>query len=98
MQAWGRYQIVDDPSKADAVFELQLTAPNGPTYANKQEGASDPLPMFRLVIYDRKTHYILWAVSESITAAILQKTHDQNFDLALADLVSDLKGVTASAP
>jgi hypothetical protein len=51
-----------------------LTAPNGPTNANKQNGASDPLPMFRLVIYDRATHYILWALTESIASALVQKT------------------------
>ena len=31
-------------------------APYGPSNADKQKGASDPLPMFRLVIYDIKTH------------------------------------------
>jgi hypothetical protein len=43
-------------------------APNGPAIADKQKGASDPLPM--LVIYDRPTHYVLWALTESIAPAI----------------------------
>jgi hypothetical protein len=60
-------------------------------------GASDPVPMFRLVIYDRKTHYVLWALTESITEAYLQKTHDNNFDQALTALTMDLKRLT-SAP
>jgi hypothetical protein len=94
---WGRYQIVGDPSEADIVFELHLVAPNGPSNPSKQNGASDPLPMFRLVVFDRKTHYVLWALTESITIAILQKTHDNNFDMALAALTMDLKRVT-SAP
>jgi hypothetical protein len=97
IQGWGRYQIVTDPSAADVVFELQLIAPNGPSAPNKQNGASDPLPMFRLVIFDRKTHYVLWALTESITVAVLQKTHDNNFDLALTALTLDLKRL-ASAP
>lgn len=46
------YKLVDDPAKADVVLELQLTAPDGPSSANKQNGASDPLPMFRLVMSD----------------------------------------------
>jgi hypothetical protein len=97
MQSWGRYQLVADPSEADLVFELQLIAPPGPSSGNKVNGASDPVPMFRLAIYDRKTHYVLWALTESITIAFLQKTHDNNFDQALATIMLDLKRV-ASAP
>src|SRR5277367_4540888 len=94
---WGRYQIVGEPSEADIVFELHLIAPNAPSNPSKQNGASDPLPMFRLVVFDRKTHYVVWALTESITMALLQKTHDNNFDMALTALTMDLKRVT-SAP
>jgi hypothetical protein len=80
LKAAGQYQLVSDPANADLVLELQLTAPNGPSNPNKQNGTSDPLPMFRLVVYDRKSHYVLWAVTESIELAFLQKTHDRNFD------------------
>lgn len=97
MQSWGRYQLVADPAEADVVFQLQLMAPYGPSVPNKRNGASDPLPMFRLVIFDRKTHYVLWALTESITVALLQKTHDNNFDGALTALTMDLKRLT-SAP
>ena len=61
----GKHELVDDPGKADLVLELQLTAPNGPSSGNKQNGASDPLPMFRLTIYDRQTHYILWEIGRA---------------------------------
>jgi hypothetical protein len=98
MSSWGRCQLVSTPGEADLVFELQLTAPNGPQNANKQNGASDPLPMFRLVIYDRATHYVLWALTESIEAALVQKTHDHNFDQALAELVLDAGRLTKSLP
>ena len=69
----------------------------GPTNANKQKGASDPLPMLRLVIPDRKTHYVLWALTESIEHANLQKTHDRNFDQALTALTLDWKKLTTSS-
>jgi hypothetical protein len=95
---WGHYDLVSNPADADLVLELQLTAPNGPTSANKQNGASDPLPMFRLVIFDCKTHYILWALTESIDAANFQKTHDYNFDEALTALLTDLKSVVTPSP
>ncbi|HEY2461466.1 MAG TPA: hypothetical protein VGI16_11690 [Candidatus Acidoferrum sp.] len=93
MQNWGRYEIVAEPQQADLVLELQLIAPNGPSSGNKVNGASDPLPMFRLVIFDGKTHYVLWVLTESIQVAALQKTHDRNFDDALTALATDLRGL-----
>ena len=98
MQGWGRYEIVAAPADADLVFELRLMAPNGPSNANKQKGASDPLPMFRLVIYDAKTRFVLWALTESIEEAYVQRTHDRNFDESLGMLVGDLKQVLSRAP
>jgi hypothetical protein len=98
IESWGHYQVVASPAQADLVFELQLTAPNGPANANKQNGASDPLPMFRLVIYDRPTHYVLWALTESIEPASLQKTHDHNFDEALSTLLLDAGRLKKSLP
>jgi hypothetical protein len=95
LQAWGRYELVGDPQEAELVFELQLTAPGGPANASKMKGASDPWPMFRLVILDRKTHYILWTFTESIEPANFQKTHDRNFDDALSALTTDLKKLTS---
>ena len=96
IQSWHHYQLVSDPTQADLVLELRLTAPYGPQSPNKSTGASDPLPMFRLVIYDRRTHYILWALTESIDKANLQKNHDKNFDVALEELTNDLKRITQS--
>lgn len=97
VQSLGRYELVSNPEDADLVFELRLLAPKGPTNANKQKGASDPLPMFRLVIYDRKSHYILWTLTQSIQEAVLQKTHDRNFDESLSMLVQYLKNLTTPA-
>jgi hypothetical protein len=98
VSGWGIYDLVQDPAEADLVLELRLFAPNGPTNPNKQNGASDPLPMFRLVILDRKTHYALWALTESIAPAYLQKNHDHNFDEALTALTLDLKRLTTKPP
>jgi len=96
--SWGRYQLTESPAEADLVFELQLMAPNGPSNADKSKGASDPLPMLRLVIYDRPTHYVLWALTESIAPAGRQKTHDHNFDEAVSSLVLDAGRLTKSLP
>jgi hypothetical protein len=93
LQKWGRYDLVDDPEDADVVFELRLTAPNGPANPDKQKGASDPLPIFRLAIVSRKSHFTLWTVTESVPLAFLQKTHDHNFDDALSALLGDVRNL-----
>jgi len=98
LKAAGKYELVDDPSQADLVLELQLTAPNGPSRGSKQLGAADPVPMFRLTVYDRKTHFVLWALTQSIDLAFLQKTHDRNFDQALMTLTRDFEIVSGRAP
>jgi hypothetical protein len=93
LQERGQYQLVTDPTQADLVLELRLMAPYGPTSGNKINGAADPVPAFRLVIYDRKSHYVLWALTESIDIALKQKTHDRNFDEALSNLVADFEAL-----
>jgi hypothetical protein len=98
LQKWGRYDLVSDPDEADLVFQLRLTAPSGPANPNKQKGASDPLPTFRLEIVDRKSHYTLWTVTESVTVAFLQKTHDRNFDDALNALLLDVQNLPRPTP
>jgi len=98
LQRSGQYQLVSDPSQADLVLELKLTAPYGPSNPNKAEGASDPRPMFTLTVYDRSTHYVLWTLTQSINLAILQKTHDRNFDDALNGIVSQFELLSRKQP
>jgi len=93
LEGAGEYTLVSDPSDAELVLELHLTAPNGPSEPSKFKGAADPLPMFRLTIYDRKTHYVLWALTESVDVAFTQKGHDRNFDDAISRLVADFARV-----
>jgi hypothetical protein len=97
LKANSQYELVTDPSQADLVLELQLTAPNGPTSGSKVNGASNPVPMFRLVVYDAKTHFILWAFTQSIDIAFLQKTHDRNFDEALTALLLEFEALSGKA-
>ncbi len=98
LKATGQFDLVPDPADADLVLELQLIAPNGPSNGNKQNGTFDPVPMFRLVIYDRKTHYVFWTLTQSIGVAMLQKTHDRNFDDALSNLLLDFQQLAGKMP
>ncbi len=98
LKASGQFQLVGDPSQADLVLELKLTAPYGPSRANKMQGASDPLPMFTLTLFDRKTHYALWTLTRDIEYAVLQRTHDRNFDEALTAIVSQFEALSGKQP
>lgn len=101
LKATGHFVLVGDPAQADLVLELRLTAPYGPTEPDKSKGAAYPLPMFRLVVYDRKTHYALWTFTHSVDVAYRQKSHDKNFDDALAAILQQflaIAGKTAAAP
>ncbi len=97
----GQFQLVDAHANADLVLELQLTSPSGSTRSmdvNKVNGAANPVPQFRLVVYDRKTHYILWTFTQSIELAFLQKTHDRNFDESLNTILLEFESLTGKAP
>ena len=98
LKTTGQFQLVADPSAADLVLEVRLTAPYGPSNPDKPKGASDPLPMLRLVVYDRRTHYVLWALTESVEVAYLQKTHDRNLDEAISRLAADFERISNPPP
>jgi hypothetical protein len=94
IKATGKYELVADPSQADLVMEISLTAPTGPHKDEKTVGTADPLPFFKLAIYDAKSHFMLWTITEPIYIAYRQKTHDKNFDEALANVMADLKALS----
>ena len=98
LKASGAYTLVGDPSQADLVLELRLNAPYGPSNPNKPKGTADPLPQFRLIIYDRKTHFVLWTITQSIDEAYMQKNHDKNFDQALAAILLQFLQIAGKAP
>jgi hypothetical protein len=85
LKSTGQFEMVGDPSDADLVLEPQIIESEGN-------------PGFRLVIYDRKTHYALWALFEQIKLANARKKSDRNFDSALSALVVDFKTLAGKAP
>jgi hypothetical protein len=89
VKAMGRYELVDDPSKADIVFELQ---------AVPFDSIRTGLEGVRLVIYDRRTHYILWTLVHPTGSCALKKGCDRNFDAAMDSLIRDLKALCRQSP
>jgi hypothetical protein len=77
------------------LFPEPFSGDTNPAYFGLVKGLQGAaLPFFRLTIYDRKTHYVLWTITEPIEFAILQKTHDKNFDEALSHVVDDLQALS----
>ncbi|HEU5349969.1 MAG TPA: hypothetical protein VFU55_00110 [Terracidiphilus sp.] len=89
----GRFKLVSDPSAADLVLELRLYA-----HYSSSHDAPYPFPSFRLVIRNRRSHYILWTLTQSIETALRQKTADGNFDYAVHGLARQLLQLTGPAP
>jgi len=86
----GQFEMADDPSDADLVLE-----PGIKIYEYEPEGRTHQYSAaLMLVIYDRKTHFVLWTLIEPIKGCILQKTCDRNFEDALPALVQDFEKLT----
>jgi hypothetical protein len=90
----GQFEMVGDPSDADLVLypgiKIYQYEPNVKIY---QYAAA-----FRLVIYDRKTNFVLWTLIEPIKPCTRQKACDINFDDAIPALVLDFEKLTGKVP
>jgi hypothetical protein len=86
LQNSGFFEMVGDPVDADLVLELQLFD-SGPGSGT-----------FKLLIYDRKTHFLLWTLLEPINICSRQKTCDANFDEALPVLLLNFEKLAGKAP
>jgi hypothetical protein len=81
----GKFEIIGDPSDADLVLE--------PRVANQRDGGA----YLTLVIYDRKTHYVLWTLTHRIKGCNSQKACIDNFDAAIPGLLLDLEKLAGKA-
>jgi hypothetical protein len=84
MKTWGQYELVLAPADADLAFEITSANP---------VGSNDP--QVRMLILDPKTHVTLWACTEHIQGASRSATARKNFQLAVTDLVEDVKKLMA---
>jgi hypothetical protein len=98
LKTTGKYGLVGDPSQADLVLYLRLVARSCRSISYNCVGVPDPQPIFYLTVYDRKTHYVLWTITQPVDSAILLKNHDHNFDAALAVVIREFERVTGKPP
>lgn len=89
VKATGRYELVDDPSKADLILQIQ---------AVPSDSIRAGLEGIRLRLYDRKTHFILWTLVRPVGACALKKGCDKNFDIAIDGLIHDLMALNRQSP
>jgi hypothetical protein len=95
MERWVKYVLVPIPGDADLVFEIRFVAKTGPVRVMNGAGGSPAQPQLRLAILDPKTHVVLWAFTVPVEGANREATARKNYDQAMANLVDDVKKLTA---
>jgi hypothetical protein len=86
MKSWGHFQIVGSPADADLVITLNLV--DHPEVA----------PRMNLVIFDEKSHFPLWTISEPLQGAVRKATWQKNFSTCINSLIADFKRIASREP
>jgi len=97
LSALARFQLVDDPNKADLVLELHYEIALGQAVGS-QNLAGNSIRQFRLVLIDPRSHTVLWSLTERTNYAIFQKNRNKNLDETVATLVADLNSLVSPQP
>jgi hypothetical protein len=84
MKAWGRYELMMDPSDADVVFAVHFV-----------DSPGLPVPQIRVGISDAKTHVALWGFVEQVDPAFFKKHRDASFSESVQLLVGDVQALVA---
>jgi hypothetical protein len=79
MKAWGRFELVMDPSDADLVFAVRFV--------------DAPMPQIRVGISDGKTHVALWGFVEQVDPAVFKKHRDASFSESVKLLIGDVQAL-----
>ena len=93
LKAWGRYSLVDDPSKSDLVFEVSFGEDgSGPhVYTNAGTGMTSSYHVYEVRLADSKTKTALWRSSEKPERARRDKNREKNLIRSARTLVSNLR-------
>ena len=91
MKAWGHYELVGAPSDAELVLEVRVV----PFWVERTILLADF--GVELTILDARTHFILWTLVEPVKPTAKKATWNQNLGQAVANLVGDVKSLTAGA-
>ncbi len=97
LKATGDYTLVADPAQADLVLELRLVS-FGTFDSDVQYGTFNSDPELRLVVYDTKSHYLLWTITRPVGLSARTKAADKNFDSVLSDVLNQFLQITGKSP
>jgi hypothetical protein len=89
--AWNKYKLTASPRDADLAFEISLHT----SFSEVTGGSSVGFAYLQLNIRDIKTRALLWTLDEPITNALREKTAQHNLELAIGQLIEDLKLLAA---
>ena len=88
LQAWGHYQLVNDPADADIVFEISVRSQGG------ENNLSGNGLRFDLLILDARTHFTLWRFVEGFDYTELRPSaREPNFRRHMDHLLKLVKGL-----
>ncbi len=94
MKTWGHYELIGSPAEAELDFEITFSCPSAEANVVKGDSLGPTYdPQLRLVIWDIKTHMILWGITQHVEPALLQGNRDKNLDRAIKELVTGVKRV-----
>jgi hypothetical protein len=103
VKSWPSVQLVSSPADADLVLNIRFTAPLIGEHGgwDFQRILANTTWQFQsqLTVYDAKTHFALWTLTQPVRPANLKGTWRKNIADANAALAGDLKSLlTPAAP
>ena len=90
LRDWGRYRLTSSPADAELVFEIRFAAPMVDCGRNTSFA-----PQLELTIFDSRTHFILWRITEPVEGAIRKSKWARNFEGSMSNLIAALKAVAS---
>jgi hypothetical protein len=97
VKSWGQPQLVSSPADADLVLVVRCTAPlvgEGGGWSFQHVFANTKWQFqTQVILYDAKTHFPLWTLTQPVRPANLKGTWHKNIDSANAALAGDLKSL-----
>lgn len=102
VQSWKTYQFVSAPADADLVLQIRCTAP----FISNHDGwnfqhvlASTTWQFqYEISLYDAKTHFLLWTLTQPVRPANLIGTWRKNIAAANAALAGQLQALLTPPP
>ena len=92
MKKWGRHELVSAPADADLVFAIRFTF-----RIASCEKITKYQPELALTIFDTKSHFALWTITEPVEGAMRKSTWDRNFEQGVTALMDELKVIAETS-